>query len=300
MWVQLDDRFFHHHKVMALNPHPKLLFIAGLTHCADQLTDGFISNGAAKAICGLIGVPAASIKPLVDAGLWHKRQDGYDVHDYLEYQMSAEQIRSNRAKNADRVQSWRRSRKGNDPGDKPGENDVGNTVTAPITNDVGTDGVTGAPLAYAFKGLGSTAAAQPKAGYHTDPAAAAESENGQTDRLGAALDLLAQRKLAATTKTVGNIPGWLHGTIAGLRKDHADRIDTLPDGFTTPQAIADWLEPPHTPKLDPLEQTAAAARRIMARNDHPCPTCDTTSGWTYNDQGEAIRCPDCATQEART
>jgi hypothetical protein len=106
-WVRLDDGIFRSRKILDLSPNAKLLFVAGLCHCSEQLTDGFISTGAAKGTAGLLGVPWTAHKALVNAGLWHKRADGFDVHDYLDYQPSAEAEVLKRTHEAERKKRWR-------------------------------------------------------------------------------------------------------------------------------------------------------------------------------------------------
>lgn len=90
-WVRIDDQFFRHRKVTGLAPGAKLLFIAGLAYCAGHLTDGFISSGALRIIAAEAGVKTTFHRQLIEVGLWHKREDGYDVHDFLIYHPSAAQ-----------------------------------------------------------------------------------------------------------------------------------------------------------------------------------------------------------------
>lgn len=114
-WVKIDDAFFTHRKVEGLSKDAKLLFVAGLTWCARELTDGFVSATGLRTSAALVDVKATTAKQLVDAGLWHKRADGYDVHDYLEYQPTAEEERQRRREHADRMKAWREARKGQRP-----------------------------------------------------------------------------------------------------------------------------------------------------------------------------------------
>lgn len=109
-WVRIDDDFFNHRKVLDLSLAAKTVFIAALCHCNSQLTDGFISTGAARSIVGSLGAPQKTIKELVDVGMWHKRADGFDVHDYLHYQPPAQQILAERAKAKERMQRLRHGR----------------------------------------------------------------------------------------------------------------------------------------------------------------------------------------------
>lgn len=107
-WVKLDDGFLTNPKVLASGKDGRALIIAGLLYCARELTDGLIVDGAAPLIAGGADVklrPTAS--RLVALGIWHR--DGhtcprcppcppghYLVHDYLDWQPSAEDERAKR------------------------------------------------------------------------------------------------------------------------------------------------------------------------------------------------------------
>lgn len=132
-WIRIDDRFFHHRKILDLSKDAKLLFLAGLCHCGEQMTDGFISAGAARVVAATVGAKSSATKELVDCGLWHKRADGFDVHDYLEYQTSAAEIREKRQETADRVKKWR---------EKKGRNASRNALHEPLPTPEVTQGVT--------------------------------------------------------------------------------------------------------------------------------------------------------------
>lgn len=129
-WVKIDDGFFDHHKVIDLSDKAKLTFLAGLCHCNKNMTDGFVSAAAARFIVGGLGAPKKVTNELVDVGLWHKRADGFDVHDYLEYQPTAEQERKRRADTKERVRNMRQRRR----------NPPGNAVTTNVTNGVSNAG----------------------------------------------------------------------------------------------------------------------------------------------------------------
>lgn len=124
-WVRIDDDFFNHRKVLELSLPAKTVFIAGLCHCNSQLTDGFVSAGAARSIVGSLGAPQKVLKELVDAGMWHKRGDGFDVHDYLHYQPPAKQILEERAKAKERMRSVRSRRRSEGSSPEQGTLDLG-------------------------------------------------------------------------------------------------------------------------------------------------------------------------------
>ncbi|HEX9413816.1 MAG TPA: hypothetical protein VF916_09970 [Ktedonobacterales bacterium] len=95
-WVMLDDQFADHPKVMAAGPLASWLYICGLTYCARYLTDGFIPAAQVRKLADVENASALACR-LVDADLWHETEGGYLVHDYLNYNPSAEKVRADRA-----------------------------------------------------------------------------------------------------------------------------------------------------------------------------------------------------------
>lgn len=128
-WVKLDDQFFAHPKVIDLSKDAKLLFLAGLAHCAAQLTDGAISQGALRVIAATVDVDRVVAGELVNAGLWLTTSTGYTVHDYLDYNPTADQVKHERAATAQRVANWRQRHQ---------DRDVSNGVTSGVSNAVST------------------------------------------------------------------------------------------------------------------------------------------------------------------
>jgi len=109
-WVQMDDHFADHPKVLGMGDFAPLaiaLQVRAFCYAARYLTDGFIPDGA---IPGLLmsfdkwgietgGVPgmmsvgsSADLfdwpAMMVSAGLWEAREGGFAIHDYLEYNPS--------------------------------------------------------------------------------------------------------------------------------------------------------------------------------------------------------------------
>lgn len=101
-WVKLDDQFFTHPKVQRAGRDARDLYLAGLTYCARQLTDGEIPVEAMRLLAAMAEIDdwQTAARRLLEAGLWESCDGGYVVHDYLEYNPSracVEQTRSARA-----------------------------------------------------------------------------------------------------------------------------------------------------------------------------------------------------------
>lgn len=114
-WVRLDDGAPGHRKIVGLSDAAFRLWIVGLTHCNQQANDGRFSAHAARIMFGYLASPElgrGAIAELCTAGLWAETADGYEVHDYLEYQPSqAERASANKAA-AERMRKMRAAKHG--------------------------------------------------------------------------------------------------------------------------------------------------------------------------------------------
>lgn len=102
-YVRVESSVPLHPKFLKAGAAASWLWLCGLAHCQEALTDGFIADEA----LAFLGVP----KPrplaavLVAVQLWHKVDGGWQVHNYLQHNNSAEHIRRVRA---DRKEAGRR------------------------------------------------------------------------------------------------------------------------------------------------------------------------------------------------
>ena len=94
-WGRIDDSFYDHPKLDALGGSrlPCVgLYTLALSWSNRYLTDGFIPADRVRRLGGTVHLAAK----LVDAGLWEKVGDDYRVHDFLDFNDSAETVRSRR------------------------------------------------------------------------------------------------------------------------------------------------------------------------------------------------------------
>lgn len=100
-WLKLDDQIFLNRKIAQCDAETKLLYIVGLTYCANQLTDGFIPSGVLPLLAGMAGIDWQIAKQnaskLVDVCLWSATPDGWQIPDYLDYNPSREQVLHNQS-----------------------------------------------------------------------------------------------------------------------------------------------------------------------------------------------------------
>lgn len=134
-WVRLDDQFTDHPKIVQAGPLAGWLYICGLTYANRYLTDGRIPAAQVRRLADVDGADELAAR-LVAAGLWEVVDGGYQIHDYLEYQPSADTVRKEREATAHRVQEWRERK-------KAARNASSNSVTYPPSNKnvTGTAGV---------------------------------------------------------------------------------------------------------------------------------------------------------------
>jgi hypothetical protein len=102
MWVRLDDGFYRHPKARQVGKEGRALFVAGLCWAAGHLTDGFIARSDLGLIAAEAEVrPRVTARLLVDAGLWEEAHNGWVIHDYQDFNPSAEEVRERRRKRAE-------------------------------------------------------------------------------------------------------------------------------------------------------------------------------------------------------
>ena len=93
-WTRIDDKFLMNPKVQSVKVHGMALYLAGLIYCNSNLTDGFIANSMIPMICGMAyQTPAKRIADrLVEANLWEQVDGGYQIHDFLAFNKSKQEI----------------------------------------------------------------------------------------------------------------------------------------------------------------------------------------------------------------
>lgn len=105
-WVRVDDGFTDHPKVMAAGPAASWLYVCGLTYSARLLTDGFIPASQVRKLADLENAGALA-DTLVRVGLWQRCDGGFRIHDYHDYNPTAEKVKADRAAAAERMRKVR-------------------------------------------------------------------------------------------------------------------------------------------------------------------------------------------------
>jgi hypothetical protein len=95
-WFRLDDKFHSNQKVIAARNAAVGLYVRCGTWSADQGTEGRIPSHVA-----LMFGTKAEIARVSAAGLWQPTDYGYLIRDYLEYNLSNEEVADRRDKRAE-------------------------------------------------------------------------------------------------------------------------------------------------------------------------------------------------------
>jgi hypothetical protein len=105
MWARLDDALIDHRKISAAgrligkNGDGRAIalgfFAVGLMWSNKHLTDGFLPEDVVKSFSH-VKQPLAVADALVQAGLFERRADGFQIHDFADYNPSAAAIKHKR------------------------------------------------------------------------------------------------------------------------------------------------------------------------------------------------------------
>jgi hypothetical protein len=125
-WGRVDDTWYDHPKLEELedaHEWPDRLAGAGLNSLAWSWCNRFLTDGKVpRATVAKLGGTTELADMLVRVGLWESAPGGYQIHDFLVYNDSAEDVRKRRAEEAARKAAWRAKK-------RPGGTDNGTSST---------------------------------------------------------------------------------------------------------------------------------------------------------------------------
>jgi len=93
-WVRIDDHATEHPKMLEAGMKACALWLSCLCYCSRELTDGFVTVSAMRKMGGRAWKVLA--QRLLDVRLLECDGEDYRVHQYLDYQLSAEEVRRQR------------------------------------------------------------------------------------------------------------------------------------------------------------------------------------------------------------
>ncbi len=95
VWIKLDDGFATHPKMLLVGPYGLVLQVRAFCYCSQHHTDGLVSAAAVSLFTSDIPpIPEGWANVMVSAGLWDAHNLGYNVHDFLEWNLSKAQYLS--------------------------------------------------------------------------------------------------------------------------------------------------------------------------------------------------------------
>jgi len=112
-WAKIDDRFCVHPKVVPTSLAARGLWVTALSWSSALETDGWIPDSILPVLAGERD-PDSLVDELLTSGLWERGEQGYRVHDFLDWNPSHAVLVARREDAVKRVTRWReRKREGN-------------------------------------------------------------------------------------------------------------------------------------------------------------------------------------------
>ena len=159
-WVRIDDQMSINRKVAALSDAAFRLDREGLEWASRNLTDGVVLHAEFPNISRRATTRNAA--ELVLRGRWHRADDdacrseycpppgvdGWVIHDYLEYNPSAVEVREDRRKKAEKQRNWRAGKGARSRSTDPSTNPQRDASRDGLVDGSVTKSVTMAPRAH--------------------------------------------------------------------------------------------------------------------------------------------------------
>lgn len=102
-WLKVDDGFPTHHKVLSIPRGPRRLAAVGAWTLAGAWVAGNQHDGRVpNTVLEELAIGPRVVADLVSAGLWSENGSGYMMHDYLDYNPSAEKVEKDRREASER------------------------------------------------------------------------------------------------------------------------------------------------------------------------------------------------------
>lgn len=273
-WAKLDDHLPTNRKwrrVVKKSPAAGCLWVASICYSARYLTDGRIPKDELDEVAP-VKAPEKLARLLVEEGLFEDHGDAWFVHDYLQWNLPAEEVRARQE--ADRLRKARQRQKGA-RGVTNGPN--GQFVPADVRADEPPDETWDDPP----DGGGSSTATRPVPSRPSPPSSSSDSRPpagpDDDDMVAKAIEAEVDRQYAER-----NAPDVV--AKKGQVRVPATWKDSARRALQADFAVRGWaaLAPPPPSAVEALLAFQALP---------PCPACDST-GWRDTDAGVAP-CDDC-------
>lgn len=105
----LRDGVRCHPKVLRARAEAAWFWACCIDYSRQQLTDGFVPEEALQTLCVTKSRVSALVSSLIHVGLLHREPGGVRVHDYLDHNDSAQNVRNAKRKDAERKRASARN-----------------------------------------------------------------------------------------------------------------------------------------------------------------------------------------------
>lgn len=130
-WLRIDDGFVDHERVEPLTDKAFRLHVTGMCLCARKLTDGKLTPKDVQVCLSVSGANRRTLLLLIEAGLWIPEGSSYSIRDYLDYNPSAEKVRADRKRAAERMKNVRANVQANVPSNVQANNHTSSRERSP-------------------------------------------------------------------------------------------------------------------------------------------------------------------------
>jgi len=146
----IDDKLHGHPKFVNAGAEAAGIWLFCHSWVCDNLTNGFIPRGVVERYCGSAR-KADQIaqrlitcgKPLYESGLWDQVEGGYQMHDYLDHNPSADEVKAKREQERLKKDRWRNKKRSSATGQFESSTQVSthlSTVDSPVDSRVSSPG----------------------------------------------------------------------------------------------------------------------------------------------------------------
>lgn len=282
-WVRVDDSFYDHRKFAEAGPLGVAQYVAALAYCNRNLTDGFVPRSAARRLLDWEGITWNLVgnglfanadeadgidisEHLVACGLFEEAEGGFRIHDYHDYQPTAEEVNKDRD-----LLSSKRSEAGRKGAAQRWQN--GKQIANEMANDRQDDSPNPNPI---------SKLPPPTTSIEGD----AERSGDKSEEV---IAILVDR-LQASKDDIGDVTAWRAWARRTRNEKYRDTISELIQQHTTwtAEQIANVIQPSATTTV-PATKTASEQR-----DDNPCTAPKCVRGLVPCDIGDAMRkCDTC-------
>ena len=263
MWAKIDDGFFDNPKARAAGKDGRALFLAGLCWAAGQLTGGRIASTDLALVAAKAEVrPSATVRRLVDVGLWEPVAGGWLIHDFGDWNPDADKVA--KIRHARSEAGRRGGQRSRPPGSKSeaiasdfaqANGEANSEATAEAKGEANGEAKRKQKRTPSPSQLQSSSSVLPVG---TAPGEAADDDEveGRVEKqvAAAAAQIGRQRtkaKQAADPKAVGNFGSYAASITRQVLRDNRDQIASM---IASGATIADVVE-----TLDPSPKSTAPA-----------------------------------------